>query len=130
MAVSEVTISTILVKVEGKIQKPIFYISRILKEVETRYIPLERLALALVMASRRLKPYFKVHMIKVLIDQPLKKVMQRPEISGRLMAWVVKLGAFDIQYLPRVNMIEQVVVDFIVEMTPTPDKHSQSDPFM
>ena len=35
---------------------------------------MEKLALALITAARKLKPYFQAHMIVVLSDQPLKKV--------------------------------------------------------
>ena len=62
---------------------------------------MEKLALALINASRRLKTYFQSHGITVLTDQPLKKVMQKPETSGRLMAWAVELGEYDVQYQPR-----------------------------
>ena len=89
-----------MVKEEEKVQRSVFYISRILKDAETRYSALEKLALALITTSRRLKPYFEAHPIHVLTDQPLKKVLQRPKISGRLMAWAVELGAFDISYVP------------------------------
>ena len=58
LAVSKVAISAVLIKEEGKVQRPVFYINRILKEEEVRYLSLEKLVLALVIASRRLKPYF------------------------------------------------------------------------
>ena len=59
---------------------------------------MEKLAFALVTASRKLKPYFQVHTIVVLTDKPLRIVMNSPEIAGRMALWAVKLSEFDIQY--------------------------------
>ncbi|GAA0159527.1 hypothetical protein LIER_16281 [Lithospermum erythrorhizon] len=53
------------------------------------------------MTVRKLKAYFEAHPIKVLTDQPVKRVMSNPSISGRLTMWAVELSEFDIQYIPR-----------------------------
>ena len=42
-------------------QTPIYYFSRVLSDAETRYSTLEKLVLALVQASRRLRRYFQGH---------------------------------------------------------------------
>ncbi|CAL2224571.1 unnamed protein product [Prunus armeniaca] len=49
----------------------------------------------------------------------VSKVLQKPEASGRLVKWAVKLGAFDIQFKPRPVEKEHVVDDFISELTPS-----------
>ncbi|KAI5351522.1 hypothetical protein L3X38_004413 [Prunus dulcis] len=79
---------------------------------------LEQLALALVVSARRLRPYFQAHGIKVLTNQPLRQVLQKPEISGRLIKWAIELGEFDIQFVPRPAEKGQAVADFISELTP------------
>jgi len=43
---------------------------------------MEKLAFSLVRAARKLKPYFQAHVINVLIDQPLKKAMNKLEAAG------------------------------------------------
>ena len=45
---------------------------------------MEKLAFALVTASKKLRQYFQAHFINVLIDHPLKKVMNKLEAAGRL----------------------------------------------
>ena len=50
--------NAVLLKDQGRIQKPIYYISKMLVDVETRYLPLEKLALALVHATKKLRHYF------------------------------------------------------------------------
>ncbi|XP_077230114.1 uncharacterized protein LOC143863309 [Tasmannia lanceolata] len=69
------------------------------------------------MAARKLRPYFQAHTIKVLTDQPLRQVLHRPNISGRLVKWAVELSEFDIQYAPRPAIKAQVLADFVAECT-------------
>ena len=82
LAVSNTAVSAALIREDGSVQRPVYYISRALRGAEQNYPLLEKLSLALVIASRRLRPYFQAHSIVVLTDQPLKKVMQQPELSG------------------------------------------------
>ena len=51
---------------------------------ETRYPNIEKLALALLMSSRKFKLYFEAHMIIVSTSYPLRQVLHKPETSGRL----------------------------------------------
>ncbi|KAK3001469.1 LOW QUALITY PROTEIN: hypothetical protein RJ639_022468 [Escallonia herrerae] len=97
------------------VQKPIYYVSKVLQDVETRYPKVDRIALALITSDRRLRPYFQSHSIIILTDQPLRKVLLSPEASGRLVNWSVELGEFDIQYKPRTAIKAQALADFIVE---------------
>ena len=53
-----VAISAALVREEDKVQKPIYYTSKVLQDTEERYPPMEKLAFALVTIARKLKPYF------------------------------------------------------------------------
>ena len=59
-----------------------------------RYSEIEKLALALVVSGRKLRPYFQAHTIIVPTNQP------QPDLSERLVKWVVELGEFDIIYRP------------------------------
>lgn len=77
----------------------------------------KKMALALVVIVRWLKPYFQVHAIRVLTDQPLRMILHKPETSGRLVKWSIELSKFDIENHPRGVIKGQVVVDFIAEYT-------------
>ena len=57
LSVSEHALSVVLLRDQG-IQHPIYYISKTLVDAETRYLPLEKLVLALVHATRKLPHYF------------------------------------------------------------------------
>ncbi|KAK3031150.1 hypothetical protein RJ639_035148 [Escallonia herrerae] len=114
---AEVAVSTVLIREEDGVQKPIYYISKVLQDVETRYPKIDKIALALIISARRLRPYFQSHTIIVLTDQPLRKVLLSPEASGRLVNWSVELGEFDIEYKPRTTIKAQALADFIIECT-------------
>lgn len=62
LAVSEHTVSLVLLKNQRGIQKPVYYLSKTLVDAETRYSPLEKLALVLVHATRKLPHNFQAHM--------------------------------------------------------------------
>ena len=84
LTVSPHAVSSVLVREERKIQKPVYYTSRALRGAERRYPMMEKLAFALVMASRKLRHYSQAHVINVLTDHPLKKAMNKLEAVGRL----------------------------------------------
>nr|GEW88766.1 reverse transcriptase domain-containing protein [Tanacetum cinerariifolium] len=44
-----------------------------------------------------------------------KQVLSRPELTGRLQKWSIKLGEYAIHYRPRLSVKGQILVDFIVE---------------
>ena len=52
-----------------------------------------------------------------MTDQPIRKVMNRIDVAGRLVQWAIELGQFDIEYWPQVVIKAQVLADFIVEFT-------------
>ena len=60
-----------------------------------------KLILALVTTARKLRPYFQAHTIEVLTEYPMKQVLHKPEVSGRLMKWAIELSEFDIKYKPK-----------------------------
>ncbi|XP_043705563.1 uncharacterized protein LOC122655434 [Telopea speciosissima] len=128
-AITIVAISAILVRGDGRIQKPIYYVSKVLLDAETRYSSVEKYSYALIMVARKLRPYFQAYTIEVITNQPLKKIPTKPDHLGRLVAWCVELGEFDIHYKPRTAIKAQTLVDFVVECTlPEEEIPSTADP--
>ena len=76
---------------------------------------LRSLLYALVMASRKLRHYFQGRDIKVITNQPLRKILHKPDLSGRLIKWAVELSQFNISYEPRKAIKAQALSNFIVE---------------
>ena len=102
-------------------QKLVYYTSKALRGAKGRYSLIEKLAFALITASRKLRHYFQAHVINVMTDHPLKKAMNKLEAAGRLIQWAVELSRFDIRYQSRNAIKAQALVDFIAEFIPSYD---------
>ena len=68
LLVSDHAVSTVLLRDQG-VQHPVYYISKTLVDVETRYLPLEKLVLTLVHATRKLPYHFQAHTIYIYINR-------------------------------------------------------------
>ncbi|GJT37419.1 reverse transcriptase domain-containing protein [Tanacetum coccineum] len=99
-AANEVTSVVLLVEREGR-QALIDYVSRTLQGAEVNYPPMEKLALALIHAARRLRMYFQGHAIKVITDKPINQILNNRETKGRLAKWGIELEAYGIKYAPK-----------------------------
>ena len=88
---------------------------------------MEKLVFALVTAYRKLRHYFQAHIINVLTNHPLKKVMNKLEAAGRLIQWAIKLNECDVRYQPRNAIKAQVFTDFITEFSPNRSELNEMD---
>ena len=66
IAVALHAVSLVLKRVDNGVQRPVYYVSKSLHEVEIRYLPLEKAILAVVQAARKLPHYFQAHTVIVL----------------------------------------------------------------
>lgn len=76
LAVSEHAVSVVLLKNQEGTERLIYYISKTLVNAKTWYLPLEKLALALVHATRKLPYYFQAHTVYVLTKYPLLSLLE------------------------------------------------------
>ena len=118
------TVSAALVQDVSGTQHPVYFVSKMLQDPETRYQMVEKLALSLVHAARRLRPYFQNHSIIVKTDYPIQKILQKPDLAGQMSSWVVELSEFNIRYEPHGPIKAQCLLDFIndLQQTPTEDQ--------
>ena len=70
LSMSEHAVNAVLLRDQG-VQQLVYYVSKTLIDVETRYLPLEKLVLALVHATQKLPHYFQAHTVYVLTEYPL-----------------------------------------------------------
>jgi RNase H-like domain found in reverse transcriptase len=79
----------------------LYYLSRMMVGAEHGYSPIEKHCLALIFAVKMLRHYMLAHKI-ILISKvdPLKYLMTRPMLTGRLAKWAIILIEFDITYMP------------------------------
>lgn len=112
--------SSCLIREENGKQLPVYYVSHVLRNAEIRYPTIEKMVYCLLLASRKLRPYFQGHDINVYTNYPLRKILHKPELSGRLVNWEVELSQFNIAYLPRTSIKGQTLADFLVECPASP----------
>lgn len=75
LSVTDHAVSAMLLSDRG-VQQPVYYISKTLVDAETRYLPLEKLVLALVHATKKLPQYFQAHTVYVLTEYPLQALLR------------------------------------------------------
>ncbi|XP_062080792.1 uncharacterized protein LOC133785589 [Humulus lupulus] len=127
LVVTKHAVSAALIRGENKVYHLVYYVNKRLIGAELRYLLIKKLAYCLVLISRKLRPYFQAHPIKVLTDQPLRQVLQKPETSGQLLKWAVELGQFKIKSQPRSTIKGQALANFIAECIRIPDVPDQTE---
>lgn len=99
LAFSNISVGTILTREAKNQQLPIYCVNKALLDAETRYSSLEKLVLALVIVVKKLRHYFETHAVVVMTNYPIKSVLRKPEMIGRMGKWAVALSGYDIKYL-------------------------------
>ncbi|TYK02888.1 uncharacterized protein E5676_scaffold968G00270 [Cucumis melo var. makuwa] len=102
-------------KEKGK-ERALYYLSKTLVGAEVNYSSIEKMCLALFFAIDKLRHYmqaFTVHLVAKA--DPIKYVLSRPIISGRLAKWAVILQQYDIVYISQKTIKGQALVDFLAD---------------
>ena len=76
--------SVALIREENREQLPVYYVSQAFQGVEATYPQMEKIIFALIVASRKLHPYFQENPILVMTYQPIKKAVKKPKAVGRM----------------------------------------------
>ena len=84
LAISVTAVSAALIREENRVQLPVYYVNQAFQGVEARYPPIEKITFALIVASRKLRPYFQANPIIVMADQLIKKAMNKPEAARQI----------------------------------------------
>jgi ribonuclease HI len=116
-------VSTVLVaerEEEGQaypVQRPVYYVSKVLADAKTRYTQPQKLLYALPITSRKLRHYFQAHKMVVPSSFPLGEIIRNRDANGRIVKWSVELGEFEIEFCPRQAIKSQILADFVSEWT-------------
>jgi hypothetical protein len=70
-----------------------------------------------LLTARKLRHYFDYHKVIVVTGFPIGDILHNNEDVGRTTKWACELRAHDIEFLPRMAIKTQALVDFISEWT-------------
>lgn len=96
--------------------KLVYFVSRSLKDVEIHYQQVEKVALSLLFVVRHLRSYFQGHQVVVRTDYPIAKILQKPDLAGRMIGWSVEFSEFGLRYGLRGSVRGQHLENFAVKL--------------
>ena len=119
LATNSYTIGALITQEDGGgIEQPIYYISRALKDAETRYPRAERACLAIVYASQRLHHYFLAYEVWLMTkSHAIKALLQQPILSGRISHWLLQFSQYDLRMGTPRAVKSQAIADLLAQFS-------------
>jgi ribonuclease HI len=121
VSASNLAVSVVLVQEkeeEGKLKQiPVYFASKALSGSKIFYSELEKIAKAVIMATRKLRHYFEGQRIRVITNQPLSDLFANREASTRIIKWGTELSEYIVDFERRSAIKSQVLADFVMDWT-------------
>ena len=94
------------------IERPVYYVSRKLKDAKTCYPRVERACLALIYAAQRLCHYLLAHTVQLLTkSHSIHSFLRCLVLSRRLAQWLLQLSEFEIIVITPIALRGQAIAD-------------------
>jgi len=74
---------------------------------------IKKVALVIVITTRKLHHYFHSHEVVAKTDLPINQVLRKPKIAGRLVNWSIELLEFNLRYEPQGPIKRKILEDFV-----------------
>ena len=82
-------------------ENTLYYLSQTLMGSELNYSLIEKTCLALIFSTKKLIHYMQAYTVHLIAHaDPIKYVLSKPVISGRLARWGLLLTEYEIIYIP------------------------------
>ena len=97
LSVGHTSIASVLVQKHDGHERVVFYLSRRMLDVETRYPEIEKLCLCLFFTCTKLRHILlSAETIVISKSDVIKHMLSAPVLKGRLRKWMFVLSEFDI----------------------------------
>jgi hypothetical protein len=124
MATTQVISAALVVEQEElrhvyKVQRPVYYISKVFFYGEIRYSQVQKLLYAILITKRKLLHYFESHSIHVVTSFGLGEVVENRLTTDRITRRALELTGLDITYVPQTTIKSQALAHFVAEWIET-----------
>lgn len=79
--------------------KSVYLIRNVLKGVKPCYQKIKCFTLAIIVTTGNLITYYKGHPIIINTSYPIKQVLKKPNIAGRIVVLLVELSEYEITFI-------------------------------
>ncbi|XP_059629591.1 uncharacterized protein LOC132272461 [Cornus florida] len=102
-------------EIDGQ-ERPIYYLSRLVRDAESRYSAIERHCLALTFIAKKFRHYFIAHPIYLITCcEPYQHLLSKPIFSGKASHWLLVISEFDITRHPPWAIRSQSLADRLAQ---------------
>jgi hypothetical protein len=116
LSVGDTSIASVVVQVYDGKEKVVFYLSRRMVDMETRYPKIDKLCLCLFFTCTKLcHMLLSAEVIIICKSDVIRHMLLSPVLKGRLGKWMFALSEFNIRYQPVKAVKGQALVDLIAE---------------
>jgi len=116
LSVGDTSITSVLVQKHVDQERVVFYLSKHMLDVETRYPEIEKLCLYLFFTCTKLHHILlSVETIVICKLDVIKHMLSIPVLKGQLGKWMFALSEFDIRYQPAKAVKGQALADLIAD---------------
>ena len=117
LAVSDTAVCATLIQEDGDIQKLVWYVSKALIDAQVRHTRIEKLVFALFIITRKLKHYFQPFPIVMLIEYPLRTIVENPRPTTESQSGSWRLDHLESPLAKNRNQ-RAIMANFISTFTP------------
>jgi hypothetical protein len=118
LSVGDTSIASVIVQVHDGKERVVFYLSRRMLDVETRYPKIKKLCLCLFFTYTKLHHILlSAETIIICKSDVIKHMLLAPVLKSRLGKWMFALSEFDIRYQPAKAVKGQELADHVAERT-------------
>jgi hypothetical protein len=102
-----------------KVQRSVYYISKVLSDCETHYNQVQKLLYTVLITKRKLLHYFESHPVCEVTWHELREIVRNRLTTERIAKWALELMGLDIIYVPQTAIKSQALANFVAKWTET-----------